>query len=209
MIADAWHDLEDELLGPEPAYDGPEIEPVDDAVGADRHLAWLRRIDAALAVQEEVAQAELERITAYLDRRRAEAASKRLYHEQVLERYHRAVLSSDARRKTIKLPHGTLRARAQQPVWEWAEDGDVFGRWVAENRPDLLEQLVDFPTEPPPPRLLVNAAKQALTVEEHRGSKVVARTFGKFEDGTAPEGVTVTERGDKFDVVLTDDEIDP
>lgn len=208
MIAESWHDLEAELLGPEPDYDtDPEPIGTADRDQANRHLARIAKLDAAIDADIEVAEAQIERTTAWLESRRTVHAAQRRWHEQILERYHRAVLSVDPRLKTIKLPNGTLRARAQQPEWEWEDDGKVFGQWVWENRPDLAEALVAFPPAPDP-KLVVTEAKKALTIEERKGSKVVARTFGKLEDGTAPAGVKVTERDDKFDVVLADDEVD-
>jgi hypothetical protein len=198
-IADEVQSLDAAIGGPVDYDDAVELE-IRDQDGANRHLRHVARIRRELADAEMVIAAELERINAWAEERRARAAREEAWHLGILEHYARACLALNPKLKTTKLPEGELRLRAQEPEWEFS---DEFRDWCLEHRPDLLH-----PEAPPPPRKVAAvAAKKALTVEvKDDRDRVIDRIYGYIEgtDGTAPPGVKVDVRDEKFDIVLTE-----
>lgn len=195
-IAESWHDLEADLLGPEPDYDSePPVEL--DRSTADRHLRRIAHLDARYAADKEVAEAQIEQVRAWLAGRYATYDAQRAWLHSTLRRFHEALLSIDPRAKTVKLPAGELKMRAQQPSWKFT-DTAAFLAWAQENAPDVVR-----PPVPSEPSIDVNAAKKLLTQErrdEH--DKVVATVRGVTADGTRPPGLTVDDVDDKFSVEI-------
>lgn len=123
--------LERQLVDIEDQY-GPDYVPqillptLRDAQRAARRLAELRRDAAALAA---IYDEEIERLQQEIEalRRRKEEAlrpyeRRTVWYEAALEQWHRAELERNPRAKTIKLPSGDLRLRAQQPEWIYGSD---------------------------------------------------------------------------------------
>ncbi len=97
-----------------------------DAQRAARRLAELRRDAAALAA---IYDLEIERLQHQIEalRERREQAMRPFerrarWYEAALEQWHLAELERNPRAKTIKLPSGDLRLRAQQPEWIYGEN---------------------------------------------------------------------------------------
>jgi Bacteriophage Mu Gam like protein len=179
--------------------EGYEAEPpelgANDLIRADQHLRAIARITRDRDDFVEVANAEIVRLGEAIAEINAAADRQVAWHAEVLERFHRAVLSLIPQRLTIKLPHGELVSRKQQPVWTWEADGTVFRDWCVQNqRYDLLN------VQPAPlPKVAVAEAKKALTqpIVDEAGREVGAE-YGHFATGEIPPGVSVDLRDRSF-----------
>ena len=178
-----YHDL-DADLGGDQDYDAP-VEPFADIEGANRGLRrlarHLRERDAVVSVH----QAEIDRIQKRLDDRLEIVEKAITWETEGLELFHRGALAQDPTAKTLHLPYGTLKARAQQPAWDI--DDTVFVPWAAEHAPDLLRIVA-----PKPDR---TAMKTALKVTED---------FPVTVEGEVVPGVVVTPRDPSFTVQVAE-----
>ncbi|HUW00756.1 MAG TPA: host-nuclease inhibitor Gam family protein [Acidimicrobiales bacterium] len=179
-------DPEDLLDWPEDYADWGENGPPDQD-NADRLLRGLRAVTRRRDEFLDVAN----RRRAELDARIAEVVGP--LDQQVaditfqLEQYHAAVLSVAPSQTTVKLPHGTLRARAGGVSWE-IEDEEALRAWLKENWPALLE-----PQEPPKAKLNRNEMKTALkegaVVDRKKGGQVPRDEEGTVVDPKTGEVV--------------------
>lgn len=149
--------------------------------------AWamrkLHRIEVEKAEVQKIAQAEIDRIREW-ERGEVEQIEKQAeFFRGLLEEYHRAVISENPKAKTIKLPHGTLKLRTQQPAWKY-EDEELL-KWLKQNRPELVKRKV-----------IENPDKAQL-------KKIVQVVNGRAvdpESGEVIPGVEIEEREPKFSV---------
>ena len=176
-------DLADWLVGPDPDFDA-EVAPPADADEADRRLRMLAKVRGEIAEVERQAAAEIARVNEWAESRYSVLHGRAQWLEDGLEMWHRAVLSEDPSRKSISLPCGTLKSRAQQPEWEFSPE---FLPWAVQH----AKALVRIPT--PEPQVDKNAAKKALNWADD-GTVMTA-------DGEVVPGVTVAVRGPAFSVV--------
>jgi hypothetical protein len=188
-ISDLYEDLDGLLSGPEPDYDA-EPEPPADADRADQMLRQLARLQRERDDALELAAAERARIDLWLSATTERITKRQAWYRQSLEQYHRAVLAHDPQRTTIRLPFGSLVARAQQPEWAY-EDEAAFIAWATESYPTLLRQ-----PDPPAPAPDKVAVKKALEVPGRHapGAQVQPVTL----DGELVPGVVVTIRDRRF-----------
>lgn len=102
----------------------------------DEQAAWaMRRFAAACKKIEEneaILAREKLRWQAWLDEVNAPLSKDAAYFEDLLKDYLRRERDN---RKSIKLPHGTIKSRATQPKYE-IQPG--FIEWAKENAPQLL-----------------------------------------------------------------------
>lgn len=139
-VAEAWTDLEDELLGEEPDYDS---EPADlpDTASVNRMLGRLAHVRRRAATDAEVAHAQIDQVQAWATGRAEMHQRQEAWLLATLRRYHEAVLALGGT-KTLDLPNGTLRARAGQPQWEI--DAEAFVPWALALKADeLLRVKID------------------------------------------------------------------
>lgn len=133
----------------------PEM-PDDELAAFDRanwHLREISRIRARRHDLEANFEAEVRRLQMRLDRRLEMLAGEERWHTTPLQNLHRAVLARDAKRKTINLACGTLKARGQQPEWRYVapvtsgqyatadeqpENVEAFVAWAREHHPELV-----------------------------------------------------------------------
>ncbi len=101
-----------------------------------------------------------------------------------LEPYHRRILEVDPKAKTIKLPHGDLCVRKQQP--EIKRNDEILLDWLIENE---MHNLVKVKKSPDWAEL-----KKDCTFVN--GKAVLSDT------GQIVDGVEVIERPEKFEVVV-------
>lgn len=182
-MSEPWEDLEDAMWAP-PDYEQPPEVPE----GDEQADAWLRRLAGIGRAEDRVrALVNLER--AKLDAYEAGELEKyrkpREWLADSLAQYHRAVLARAPRRKTIDLPNGTLKARAQQPAWDFPDEA-AFIEWAAVNAPEFLRQ-----PDLPPVEVEKAAVKKALAIQEDRDYAVDI-------NGERVPGVAVTFREPKY-----------
>lgn len=115
----------------------PEREAfvVDDDAKAD----WaLRRLSSLRRKQEEnkrLAEAEIQRVTEWLSQVNTALERDAGYFEAILTPY--ALLQRSEGRKSVVLPHGTLKTTAGRAKVE-IENLEEFIKWAEVNKPDLL-----------------------------------------------------------------------
>lgn len=178
-------DLAEYLAGDEPDFTA-EPEAPQDADEIDRRLRRLAKVRAQMAQDKADAQRVKDKADAWLFHRTSINLAQEAWLVEGLEMWHRAVLADDPSRKTISLPCGTLKARAQQPVWEF--DEEAFIAWAQEHAPELVR------VPEPKPAVDKTAAKKAL-IPDATGLDLVVTT-----DGEVVPGVTVTPRLPAFTV---------
>lgn len=181
-------DLDEFMMGDEPDYDA-EIEAPRDADEVDRRLRRLAKVRAEIAQVEEHAARQIDQVNAWAEARYDVLHGRARWLAEGLEMWHRAVLADDPSRKTISLPCGTLKSRAQQPVWEF-DDVDAFLAWAREHRPELV-RVKEEPNRA--------EAKRVLLVPDDLLPGVVASPYDDPSDEMVP-GVTVTARPPSFTV---------
>ncbi len=144
-----------------------KIESKDQAIWA------LRKIAQAKADQDEntrAAQAEIDRIAVWRNEENEKLQRSVSFFESLLHEYFMQLREDDPKLKTMKLPHGSLKMRAQQPDFIYNED-------------ELLEWAKVFMPE-------VVVVKE--TVSKNPVKKHIRET------GEMVPGVTITERPEKF-----------
>jgi hypothetical protein len=99
---------------------------------AIRKLAVIRRKQAE---NKAIYDAEIVRITEWLSTVNTALDRDALYFEAVLTPY--ALLQRSEGRKSVTLPHGTLKTTAGQPKIEF-NDESKFIEWASKNEPTLL-----------------------------------------------------------------------
>lgn len=173
-----------------PDDEQPEPLGLADRAGADRHLRAISALEAELAIEVHGALEQITELREWIAEREAKIGSEIAWHRDVLERYHEAVRAITPRLKTIKLPHGELRSRAQQS--EWVVDDD-FLPWAQAN----LEAVVRPPT-PGEPTIDRAAMKRLLTPAEPGDDGV---SVAVTPDGVVADGVVVVHRPDQYTAI--------
>ncbi|WP_031514006.1 host-nuclease inhibitor Gam family protein, partial [Desulfofalx alkaliphila] len=108
-----------------------EIQDINAANWAVRKIAAAQ---AAIREREILAQAEIDRIKQWLVGETKELQQTIDFFTRLLEKYHRKQIKADPKNKTIKLPYGTLKMRAQQPQYQ--RDDAAIKEWARVNRPE-------------------------------------------------------------------------
>jgi hypothetical protein len=160
------------------------INDKEQAIWALRKIAIIERVRKEA---REAAQAEIKRIQDWLADEEKRADQDRAYLDELLEQYHRAVLKDNPKLKTIKLPHGELQIRKQQP--EYLKEDSALAVYVKTNRPELL-----IPQEP---KVDWSTLKKSLQATDD-GRAVDTET------GEIVPGVSITERPAKFQIKLAE-----
>jgi Bacteriophage Mu Gam like protein len=110
----------------------------DDLTKADWHLRAIIRAEDNFARDRAVFDAEILRLTDRLEYLEVRTAKLIEWHETPLRQLHAALLAEDPTRKTIELPHGTLRSRTPATPRYIIESRDRFVEWALVNAPDVL-----------------------------------------------------------------------
>jgi len=179
---DQWLHYKEDSVPEKPRF---SIENTEQAIWALRKIA---RIERERKEAREAAQLEKARIDDWLSVEEKRCDQARAHLDFLLEEYHRKIFAENPKRKTIKLPHGTLELRKQPD--DWAISEETLVPWLMENRPELV--IVPEP-KPKPDRAEI---KKAFEV---RGKRAV---YVDKETGEIVEvpGIEVHERGLKFSV---------
>lgn len=208
-------------------YDLPEDdEPIEAPPDADVANAMMRRRRRLLAEGsevEQVAAAEIARITAWRDDRAAGIERQIARLDAALEQWTRAVNRLDPKRKTIKLPNGEAKLRASRERVVVA-DPTRFGLWqlgaaielvaayladggpIEDERPQAEELVVRFLTELvfPLGRITIQPDRQAMA-KLTKGPQVRddddETAHALLDDGSPIPGVEVVKaKADTFSV---------
>lgn len=172
--------------------EAPEVQKfrVENKDQANWALRKLVAIERDRAEARSAAQAETNRIQAWLAEEEKRADQSRVFFDFLLEDYHRKQLAENPKAKTIKLLHGETQLRATAPVFN--RDDNVLLGWALKNRRDLI-------TLPywvrPAPKLDWAGLKKTLKVH---GTSAVDPESGEFIPG-----ITVIEQPMKFSIKLS------
>lgn len=109
------------------------IESKDQAAWALRKMS---KIKAEIDENIMTAQAEIERITGWRDSENEKLERSAAFFEGLLYEYFMALRETDPKLKTMKLPHGALKMRAQQPKYEY--DETLMLPWAKKNLPEAV-----------------------------------------------------------------------
>lgn len=159
---------------------------INDLGGANWCLRKLRAIRTEQAEARAMVKAEMDRLIEYQEQIDRAANDKAAWFESRLCEWHLEQIEADPKKKTIKLPLGTLKIRAQQP--EYKRDDIALVEWLKANSLDGLVKVEEKP----------NWAELKKSIEV-KGEKA-------FIKGTEMqvEGVVCIPRGDKFEVALAE-----
>jgi len=128
--------LETYLIG-EPEVDDETVPVPENLEQADWQVRKIARLRRMMDENEAIAFAEIGRIREWLAEENCKLARRASFFEDALRGFHRHLLEFDAKRKTVNLPAGTLRAR-QHPAKVDVIDAEVFVRWAMAERPALV-----------------------------------------------------------------------
>ena len=148
-----------------------EIKTKDQAAWALRKMS---KIKADLAENAAVAQAEIDRIMKWRVSEDDKLQQEMSFFEYLLMGYFQECRKADDKLKTIKLPHGSLKMRAQQPEYAYPPEEDMVV-WAEANGDDDLQ----------------------LVITKKTVDKTKLKAYIK-ETGDIPNGLTITDRPEKF-----------
>lgn len=157
------------------------IETKDQANWALRKIAAIERERTEAKAS---AQLETVRIQEWVAGEEKQADQAREYLDYLLEDYHRRLLAENPKAKTIRLIHGELQLRAQQP--EFIRDEKSLLTWADKNRPEFVKRA---------PKLEWGELKKVLKFEKGKAIDPVS--------GEVVTAITVLERPAKFNIKLT------
>lgn len=112
-----------------------EVFTVDDDAKADWALRKLRSIRRKQESNIKLGEAEIKRVAEWLSQVNTALENDARYFEAILTPY--ALLQRSEGRKSVVLPHGTLKTTAGRAKVE-IEDADEFIKWAEANDPTLL-----------------------------------------------------------------------
>ena len=112
-----------------------EAFTVDDDAKADWALRKLRSLRRKQEQNQKLAEAEVQRVSEWLSKVNTDLENDARYFEAILTPY--ALLQRSEGRKSVVLPHGTLKTVAGRAKVE-IENADEFVKWAEENNPLLL-----------------------------------------------------------------------
>ncbi len=166
-----------------------ERELINFQITDDGQAAWAMRkllsLKNKMRENEEIAQAEQDRINSWLIRVNGRFDADVSYFEAILTQYARSQRQNEGR-KTIDTPYGVVKSRATQSKFK-VENVDEFLQWASINAP----QLVNIKASPN-----LTALKDYASAEETHTLGSVAMNA----DGEIIPGVTVDPANINFTV---------
>lgn len=138
-MSELLHEIAD-LGAPEGSSEQFQITDLGGASWAMRKLAAIRRRQDEV---RRVADSEVTRIQDWAATQVRSLDQDGAYFESLLTDYHRRLVAEDPKAKTISLPHGALKCRAQQP--EYIRDEDELLAWAEAADPEALVEVKKSP----------------------------------------------------------------
>lgn len=145
--------------------------------------SWaLRKLSAIKAKNMEidnVARAEIERVTDWQKNETKKLEKQRQFFERLLEEFHRSRIAQNPKEKTISTPYGKMQIKKIPPKWEY--DDNKLLQWLKKNKPELV-RIKEEPNK--------QGLKKAVKVS---GSKAIDPDTGEIV-----EGIAIQPEMDKF-----------
>ncbi|HZK02175.1 MAG TPA: host-nuclease inhibitor Gam family protein [Anaerovoracaceae bacterium] len=157
---------------------------VEDKEQATWVLRKIKALKAQIKETNELADMEIERIRIWQERENQSAEDSISYFKGLLHTYMQGERALDPNLKSIKLPHGTVRFRKQQP--EYVRDDNKLIKWaitVGEWNLVKAKESLDWAT-----------LKKNISVVD--GNAIHKKT------GEVIEHINIIPRDDKFEVVV-------
>ncbi|ABN53666.1 MAG TPA: hypothetical protein DEF39_11450 [Hungateiclostridium thermocellum] len=175
-----------QMLEIEEVYNMPEEKrerfKVTDKDSANWCLRKIKALKQEIEENKRIADAEIQRIQSWLKEVTEPLERSIQFFESLLIEYHMNIYAEDPSKKTIKLPYGTLKARAQQP--EFCRDDEKLVNWLKQNGMTEFVKVIEKPEW--------NELKKKV--------KVIGNSVVYEETGEVIDGITVQERPPKFTV---------
>lgn len=147
-------------------------------------LRKMRALKAEIEDNMRIAQEEIERIQQWAEQINAPLQRSSDYFQSLLAEYHIGLYNEDPKQKTIKLPHGTLKMRAQQP--EFIRNDAEFLEYLHRNGRNEYIEVIEKPKWGEFKKITMVAGDNKTVYDIHTGLIV--------------EGVTAEPRPPKFSV---------
>ena len=173
-----------EYLDQETGVEEKERFVVDNEQKANWALRKIKQLQEKQKENAALAASEIRRIAEWERDVNGELQNNINFFTRLLSDYHRQVLEQDPKAKTIKLPYGKLKMRAQQP--EYIRDNDKLLAWL-ESKGTIGKAYIKITKSPHWGEL-----KKRLRIA---GDRMVDP-----ETGEVVPGVEVVEREPKFSV---------
>lgn len=170
--------LDEELLNTYQADERFKIENNDQANWALRKISKIRKQRTEI---KDISDLEIHRIEMWRNKNFEDLDKEEQYFLNLLRDYHSMILYEDPKRKTLDLPAGKCRFRAQPP--EFKQDPERLLEWLERNKLDAFIRVKKEPAW----------GELKKLVKVHNGQVVM-------ETGEIVEGVTAEEHGLSFRV---------
>lgn len=157
---------------------------VQDDEQANWALRKIARVDEKLAESRETAKKEIDKVKTWLEQTEKQLNSEREYFEGLLLEYALEMGLDKAKKRSKALPNGRFRFKKQGE--DWRIDNDVV---ISQLESLGLDHLIKVEKKP-------KKAEIKKEVKVHNGKAVHA------ESGELIEGITVIDKGKKFEVVI-------
>lgn len=181
LLEEEAQELEIMITGDE-EEDAPAINSLQKA---NYFLKLVKNIDEDVQMIETLCAEEVKKVTERINNYKMAQIEPLLrdrdYFVRLLKNFTENQLA-DGKKKSIKLPNGTLAMTKQQPIWEY-EDDAIISFLMANNGNDFVHTKIEE-------KIDKVALKKAVKIENN---------VAKF-NGVEIPGLTVTEREDKFTV---------
>jgi hypothetical protein len=151
--------------------DAPAYE-ITDKAGAEWALRKIASCKAAMRENQEMADAEIQRIREWLESENSELQSSITFFESKLAEYMQKENAQDPKCRSIKLPHGTIRLRKMPLKWEFDDDKTIT--YLEQNYPDMIQIIKKY--------------------DKSKVKELIKKS------GETWDGVSIEEQPDKFEV---------
>ena len=181
--------IEDEAkeLGIKIAGEEEETPKINSLQQANFYLKLVKSIDEDVANVEELCKEEIkkheERIAKYKSSQIEPLLRQREYFIGLLKNYTEHELA-DSKKRSIKLPNGTLSLSKQQPVWEYEDEDSIIETLKVLKYDEFINVKVE----------------ESINKKELKKATVVDEEGNVLAYGHKLPGITVTQREDKFTV---------
>lgn len=182
LLEEEAKELEIKITGSE-EEDSPTINSLQKA---NYFLKLIKNIDEDIKSIEELCKEEVDktikRIGEYKESQIKPMLAHREYYMKLLKNFTMHEIAN-SKKKSIKLPNGTLSISKQKPMWEY--DEDTILNWLSLNHGDKfisrkIEEKIDK-----------NELKKNIVLDDNNIPTL---------EGTEVPGLVITEREDKFTV---------
>lgn len=169
-----------EYLDRETGIEEREGFVVDTEQKANWALRKIKQLQGKMNANTDLAAEEIAKIETWEKEVNGELQRSIDFFSGLLEQYHRGVYAEDPNIKTIKLPHGQLKMRAQQP--EFVRDNDKLLGWLKQSGKSKYIVVKESPA----------------WADLKKTLQVVGNVMLDPETGEMVDGVEVIEREPKF-----------